>query len=117
MDVQQKCLVLIVDGSDAHRSRLRERIPVPLSPEPEREERFVDGGEVRIVAIGNGEIEISLASAAPHRTAADVLDRRVRESIDDQRNDMLRNYRRAGIPWPHLQRRRRIGNGADGWVA
>jgi hypothetical protein len=78
VDVQQVRLTLVVDGSDPHRPRLRERIAIPLPPEPEPEEHVVDGAEMRIVAIRNDEIEISLAGSARHRAATDVLDRRIR---------------------------------------
>ena len=78
MDVEQKRLALVVDGSGPHRPRLRERVAIPLAPEPEREERVIDGGEVRIVAIGNDEIEIALAGATRHGATANVLDCRIR---------------------------------------
>ena len=78
MDVQQKRPPFVVDGPDPHRPRLRERVAIPLPSEPEREEHVIDGVPMRLVAVGYGEIESSLAGAARHGATADVLDCRIR---------------------------------------
>jgi hypothetical protein len=77
MDVQQKPLPLVIKGSDPHRPRLGERVAIPLSPEPEREECLIDEAEMRVAAIGNDEIENALARTSPHGATANVLDRRI----------------------------------------
>jgi hypothetical protein len=68
----------VIEGSGPHRPRLRERVAIPLPPEPEREERLIDGGKMSIVAIGNDEIEKALARTTRHGATPNVLDRRIR---------------------------------------
>ena len=77
VDVQEKCLALVIDGTDPQRPRLRTRIAIPLPPESERDENVIDGAQMPFITIGNDEIEISLASTARYGAATNVLDRRI----------------------------------------